>query len=862
MAETLDNSMGDFIARFIQRLSRDPTLSGMAPDEIKQEALRRIKEAEARRTAAKNKEVSDQRAKKSKEWADKVKSKDAKTHQEALTEAEKAKYPAVTLPDAKEHLTYIKKVFDRDPPAWIKTDIQECAQAAEFIARVTQLPPELQNDPNVLYLELAKFNKSMNWSEVPLESRKEARIVQDKVLEQIRIVAGPAFGDASRDALLWEVDSGRTHLKPLITDDSSGEQIQQLQTTTDTNQEILDLQENRSPENQREQLENFIKDLRSGIGGKDTQYDRTEVLKYIASAQARLNLLDSKIIEQRQYGQRIQWDENLEKLYKHHDHKIGEALELGRYLGFNDVKEIAYEGIPGQRKWLARFREKWVGATGESFKPGLEADMQFQEFMRITSWLNGKEHAALTLQYRDLWSLYEDIDSIIKSTLYRPKGQKAEDSFNINRYLSNVHHDMLRKYDLVDIAKPAVSESIEDVMRDEMFLYQKQLDFLKGEIGVDEHGKPIRRIDRFKALKDRYLQKKDFEEMIKLRDEKSRWHQEYHDKDGATVLDRHGRPINNGERLRRLEKQFTGKSETYGGLSQPEYNEMLELETMVDEIGRGVLLRDYHMLVHVEPYSRLLEGHKEYKEIMWDLDPKNHNEPPSQTDRDKKIKRRDELVGEMQQQWKEFTRNNNAEFNPDTDGELLMELRNFSPVEIRAYNRVVQTLRSDWIRDHGGTTEGFEANLKDNSYKIRDAVWAARTIVVGTGEAMEKGGKLGRSARFDLEFTLGLPKEIKTKHFMDRGFAEAYQRVINPYIFEEDFHIGSKMGETSRNLNYEAAFNEVGYDYKKDPSMPQAWKKLVKLARSGPIFWLRACNNFPPIGVCSASPLSRLLKNI
>lgn len=898
MAEQLNSSMGDFVARFIQRLSRDPAFAGRSDAEIAAEAIRRVKAELQTRDAAKNAEIARKRVDKTREWSEKAKSDDLHDQAEADKELIRDKYPdGLTLRNAKENLARVELVLETEAPDWLQSDVvQNSPEAAELVARITQLPPDLQDNPDVLLNELGKFYKSVKWSEMTDEVKRESRGLMDRVLHHIEEISGD-----KRDVLLGAVDHGVDvyHFEtpkpgepagdpPTITDargrtvvdqqspEYAGwvesrikeEQASRLQNTIETYQQILDLPQNRNPENQRKQLEKFIGDLRDGFnrgqkikdieGVLPPQFNREEAMKYVESAQTRLNKLNveiqntrAKLAEDRgiEAGRAIRWSAELQDLYKHKDHKLGEVLEIGYRLPKADIDDIVMGGVEGQRKWLARFRERWIGATGEPFKPGLEADMQFQEFMRIVTWLNGKEHTALTLQYKDLWSLYEDIDSIVKSTLYRPKGQKAEESFNILRYLTTTHHEMLRSYDLVDIAKPAVSESIEDTMRDEMFEYQTILNNLKEELR-DAHdnvilrkdGQPKRKVDRLIELRKKYSGADEFDVFTELQEHRGRLTGEYRNKDGNLELDAHGRPLSKREKLEQLERKYANIQKLYGELTKPEYDEMLQLDVQLDRIGRGVLLRDYHMIAQIEPYNKLTDLYKKYTDFKYD-------HPDLNTLTDAQRTERQEIVDGMRSRWKEFTRNNNATFDPDTDGELLMELRNFSPVEIRARERVVQALRNEWLKTHPSLeTEdrsmvrdekvpaNFNNYLKQESYKIRDAIWAARTIVVGTGEAMEKGAKLGRAAMFDIQFTLGLPKEIQTKHFMDRGFAEAYQRVLNPYIFEDDFHMGSLMGEVARELNYESAFNLVGYDYKKDKSMPQEWKDMIRKAENGQLF--------------------------
>jgi len=81
----------------------------------------------------------------------------------------------------------LKAVFPVGNPDWLISNpdsIQHCAEAAEFISRVSLLPERLRENPYVLYKETMKFSASLEWSSMTIEAQKEAHRVLDNAMRK------------------------------------------------------------------------------------------------------------------------------------------------------------------------------------------------------------------------------------------------------------------------------------------------------------------------------------------------------------------------------------------------------------------------------------------------------------------------------------------------------------------------------------------------------------------------------------------------------------------------------------------------------------------------------------------------------
>lgn len=231
-------------------------------------------------------------------------------HNQANMEIKASSYTKAVIDKGKEHFQEAQVILANkgtQAPEWLHVEeILQSSEAAEFAARIADLPSDLREDPNVLFHEAAKLYWSIDWSGSPPEARREVRVVLDRTFSEIDRLAKANhldFGETSRDALLEGIDHSvaRVHLKTITDAEIAArprdeqDQVKHLQNTVDTYQEIFDLPQNQSLENQREQLENLINNLSTGTVGEHVQYNRKETIAYIASAQARKNRLDMYI---------------------------------------------------------------------------------------------------------------------------------------------------------------------------------------------------------------------------------------------------------------------------------------------------------------------------------------------------------------------------------------------------------------------------------------------------------------------------------------------------------------------------------------------------------------------------------------
>lgn len=260
-----------------------------------------------------------------KEWKEKTLSKPTSNdqkelkriqdeHNQANMEIKASSYTKAVLDKGKEHFQEAQVILANkgtQAPEWLHVEeILQSSEAAEFAARIAELPGELREDPNVLFHEAAKLYWSVDWSGSPPEARREVRAILDRTFSEIDRLAKANhldFGETPRDTLLEGIDHSvaRVHLKTITDAEIAArprdeqDQVKHLQNTVDTYQEIFDLPQNQSLENQREQLENLINNLSTGTVGDHVQYNRKETIAYIASAQARKNRLDMHIESQK-----------------------------------------------------------------------------------------------------------------------------------------------------------------------------------------------------------------------------------------------------------------------------------------------------------------------------------------------------------------------------------------------------------------------------------------------------------------------------------------------------------------------------------------------------------------------------------
>lgn len=294
----------------------------------------------ARAKFTKDKEVIKAEAK---EWVKKARSSKPEEFVEAQKQVQQDRYQIrFDASDGKLRESVALVVLRTQAPDWLKAEaatIEHSPIAAEFIARITILPKELQEDPHVLHREAARFYWSTDWDGITNEARKEARSVLDRTFEKIRArvqeiaVAEPdgevvqQFGAVNERSLMQGIDRRidlyRTRrMEPLPDSELGGEppkdkvgkvdkmapgykswrekrakvvQRQQLERTLLEFQRQIDRPGASNLETQRELMDDLLTDLRGGlkrdINVEDVDFDiKYTVQKYNSEAQKYIDL--------------------------------------------------------------------------------------------------------------------------------------------------------------------------------------------------------------------------------------------------------------------------------------------------------------------------------------------------------------------------------------------------------------------------------------------------------------------------------------------------------------------------------------------------------------------------------------------
>lgn len=111
----------------------------------------------------------------------------------------KKQYPVPDKETPPEHQQRLHKAKDnmvaalgkaKERPSWLiqgEDDVQYSPNAAIFVERIALLPPELQNDPFVLYEEVARFSASLPYG-MTKEARIETRQIIIKTIDRIMVL--------------------------------------------------------------------------------------------------------------------------------------------------------------------------------------------------------------------------------------------------------------------------------------------------------------------------------------------------------------------------------------------------------------------------------------------------------------------------------------------------------------------------------------------------------------------------------------------------------------------------------------------------------------------------------------------------
>jgi len=507
----------------------------------------------------------------------------------------------------------------------------------------------------------------------------------------------------------------------------------------------------------------------------------------------------------------------------------GEVLPYSRELIFSKEDwDLLKKGPEGWFEWLAEFKRTKT-AKDKPFEMTLYDQSRWDTFKNIVKWLVGDEESKHYISLLEgKLNLYQNADAYVYGVDKGAK-RKVEDFTNPNRWMNTAYQEQLRQTETVEIAIPHFRDSIGFFVGLDESEYYNTLRELLADCKHPFDGTSIKKNgENFKN--------NDFLDLL-LNAEVDPGNQYY----GVFHRDVSYDKLVEGYNAEVAKAKQTGQTDRLKDLlqqqplSEPEVTklrrdippkkieELRERRTKflqkVDRVGSGIMLRDEHMLAHWNDYEELVAYQKEYITLT------NSDKRDTKT-----VNRLNALKLQIKERWENVTLNPNTVLDP-MDQRTVTAVKGMSPVEIETRVRVLDQLRFEMAAQHPTwTNKRLEDELVKMDWKIYEAVWAARASSIGRGEAMEIAAKLARSSSLDLKFKVG--RGTRVEHFMDRGWAEAWLRGLNPSLFSDDFTMGGPVGDDIRNIKYSNAFRIAGYDWKKDVNLPKEYKdKLIKLGK-------------------------------
>ncbi|MBI5614565.1 hypothetical protein HY947_06580 [Candidatus Gottesmanbacteria bacterium] len=798
---------------------------------------------------------------KSKNWFNKATSDDSRVHNIAESEIKRSAYKSVEMPDMKPLLDKAAAIYKgkySTLPDWLP-DIEKINNpvVAEATARLLMSPESLINDSSYVYVELGKAYASMKWAELPSEQFKEVRQFFDKAHAHVR-AKNPGI---ISDDILWKGYDRRFDLYrtqrieiPKIGDEPQPEskqgrngktfydrkdpdfvkkynhwkeesnkaaQAKNLDSTLLRAQRLIDNPNRQTLDAEIEQLRRAERDIqdkmgRFGNGGineaEGTKYlekiwQRKSEIEPVADA---LKAQRSATIDDRQRhlqaiehiretGQGIIYDQELVDRFHNSERKLNQTLPF-RETGFTKAQiEMFRRGRDGWSEYAARFRVEKSQAE-KPFRMDLNEKREWDAAKDVMRWLGGEEQNDFIKRLDKEMEDFEQVDGIIKSVDFGTK-QDIKEYTRAHRYLSKELLDALKNKEYANLGKSH--------LRNAMLI----------SMGGDFEEKRL-------AL----------EKLLEERDNPFDAHHQVTNNEFIDLVYFAENDITTDEMLHKFRTPVHASPQKlaeyrtkYLAMTPEQRTKLLterkELTLLVDRVGLGVLLRDDQMKFQNEHHRMATAAQEEVIKIDDKLSHMTSEDPG----RAILILERARHEAELQRLWKEVTRDKNARID-SRDIKTMSAVYGMSPIEIEARFTIIDQLRYDVQKAHPDFSE-IQINevLSKEGWKINEAIRSARQISIGMGEAMELGAKFGRCSSRDLRYILH--RSANPKHFMNRGWAEQWQRGLNPNLFEDDFGMGGPMGDDVRNLEYSNAFRKFGYDYKKDKNLTTEYKDKIEQSK-------------------------------
>lgn len=432
----------------------------------------------------------------------------------------------------------------------------------------------------------------------------------------------------------------------------------------------------------------------------------------------------------------------------------GFSLEEQRLLFESESK-----GVDLLHHWFSDFLVGLYGFDKEAHRPDIPDLQKFERFKEIIRWVHPEQADRLIPTFDMLFKDRGRHEGILKALSYKPG--KTEDKLMFFRQLLGADFDFytkLNKYASITIG--LYGDELSSFLAAGQDRYNESLAFVKSSI------------DREKIPE--WIQQRMGVDKIPL----ASGHKKVQD-------------ITN-DQLYFKYKEASDKHllDVEPGMSQAQKDELerfknrmeREFRKHIDTVGFGVQLLDEDVLTHSEVVIEINTALTRRDELSHKGRTLTQDEQIEYDNLDRFIHKKEEVRSKLERRGKTDEKGQ--------ESENARRRQEFSPLEVAVYDRLVKYLR---VEKAGMPPEEFDTFLSENHWKLRDAVWAARMHMIGSGHMVDLGSwQVTRPKNVILEsfkYTDG------GRYTMISPFMEDIQRLINPLLFQHRFEIGGAVGK-------------------------------------------------------------------
>jgi hypothetical protein len=271
-------------------------------------------------------------------------------------------------------------------------------------------------------------------------------------------------------------------------------------------------------------------------------------------------------------------------------------------------------------------------------------------------------------------------------------------------------------------------------------------------------------------------------------------------------------------------------------LTPAEVRQMEDIRMHIDIVAAGTMIKDTDVLMYNEVYNQwasLSQARSEIEKI-----------PEAQRTAEQRLAMA-RLPEEIKKKWEQYTGIKEEYLSANYNG-VPPELRyiGLSPLETEVFERTVSYLKSNGIKTID--VNGRQISLYDEKgelkvFRLRDAIFAARMIEVGSGHMAAIGSfevtrpidmKYFESHDFLHDHRNGIEslKYSAGKSIMWAPFMEDVVRIYNPELFAHRFGMGGDAGIQAMSILREYNMFDKGFKITKT----NAWKEWAKHAHQDP----------------------------